>query len=314
MEFDCLSFYVVSRGNFSHRLTLDYVQLRLSDDVMKTYYMLTKPGIILGNIITTAGGFALASKGHIDYWLFLATLLGLGLVIASAGVFNNYIDRESDAKMDRTKNRAIPRGLISHRNALLFGNFLVLAGVLILAFYTNLLTVCVALTGFFVYLVLYAFLKYRSFYGTIVGSIAGGIPPVVGYCAVSNHFDAGAFLLFMIVVLWQMPHFYAIAIYRFDDYAAASIPVLPVEKGMYRTKIHMVLYIVAFIITALMLTITDYMGYIYGIVAALLGLAWLGLCLNGFSIENDKLWARKMFVYSLVVIMGLCLTIPFDVV
>lgn len=282
--------------------------------MIKTYYMLTKPGIILGNVITTAGGFALASKGHIQYSLFLITLVGLAFVIASAGVFNNYIDRAMDAKMARTKNRALPKGLVSLRNALLFANFLALIGISVLAIYTNLLTVFVALLGFFVYLVLYAFLKYRSFYGTIIGSIAGGVPPVVGYCAVSNSVDAGAFILFMIVVLWQMPHFYAIAIYRFDDYAAASIPVLPIEKGMYITKIHMALYIVAFIMTTLMLTLTDYMGYMYGAVAALLGLAWLALCLNGFRIDNDKLWARKMFLYSLMVIMGLCITIPFDVV
>lgn len=282
--------------------------------MLKTYYMLTKPGIIMGNVITTAGGFALASKGHFNYWLFLTTLLALALVIASAGVFNNYIDRIMDAKMTRTKDRALAKGLISGRNALIFATCLVLIGTMVLTVYTNPLTVFAAFIGFFVYLVLYAFLKYRSFYGTLVGSIAGGVPPVVGYCAVSHTFDAGAFLLFMIVVLWQMPHFYAIAIYRLDDYVAASIPVLPIEKGMYVTKIHMMLYIIAFMITALMLTVTGYLGSLYGLVAALLGFSWLGLCLNGFSIDNDKLWARKMFIYSLMVIMGLFIAIPFDVV
>jgi len=280
--------------------------------MMKTYYMLTKPGIIFGNIVTTAAGFALAARGHLDYWLFLATLIGLGFVIASAGVFNNYIDRAMDAKMARTKNRALVTGAISSKKALVFATLLGIIGIAVLALYTNLLTVFVALVGFFVYLVLYAFWKYHSFYGTIIGSIAGGIPPVVGYCAVSNSFDMGAFLLFMILVLWQMPHFFSIAIYRFDDYAAASIPVLPVEKGMYVTKVHMVLYIIAFLITAVMLTVTGYTGYVYGGVAVLLSMIWLGLCIKGFSVENNTLWARKMFAYSLVVIMGLCVIIPFD--
>ncbi len=189
-----------------------------------------------------------------------------------------------------------------------------LIGAEILASYTNVLTVCVALTGFLVYLVLYAFLKSRSFYGTIVGSIAGAVPPIVGYCAVSNQLDAGAFLLFMILVLWQMPHFFAIAIYRFDDYQAASIPVLPVKKGMYITKIHMFFYIIAFTLTALLLTITGYTGKIYFIVALLLGIAWLGLCIKGFAVENNGRWARKMFGLSLVVIMLLCAGISFDVV
>lgn len=282
--------------------------------MMKTYYMLTKPGIILGNAVTTAAGFVLASKGHIDYWLFLATLIGLSFIIASAGVFNNYIDRENDAKMSRTKNRPLVKGLVSGENALIFATILGLIGAEILASYTNILTVGVAFVGFFVYLVLYAFFKYRSFYGTIVGSIAGAVPPVVGYCAVSNRLDVGAFLLFMILVLWQMPHFFAIAIYRFDDYQAASIPVLPVKKGMYITKIHMFFYIIAFTLTALLLTVTGYTGKIYFVVAMLLGIIWLVLCIKGFKIENDARWARKMFGFSLVVIMLLCLTISVDVV
>lgn len=281
--------------------------------MIKTYMFLTKPGIIMGNAITTAAGFALASRGQFDFSLFLVTLVGLCFVIASAGVFNNYIDRAMDAKMARTKDRALVTGMITSRNAIIFATVLGLMGFGILSSYTNLLTVFVALIGFFVYLVLYAFYKYRSFYGTIVGSVAGAIPPVVGYCAVSNHFDTGALLIFMILVLWQMPHFFAIAIYRLEDYRAASIPVLPVEKGMYITKIHMLLYIVAFTGTALLLTVFGYTGSAYFVVAALLGLAWLGLCINGFRIKNEVQWAHKMFVFSLVVIMLLCVTISVDV-
>lgn len=283
---------------------------------MKTYYMLTKPGIILGNIITTIGGFALASKGNIDYWLLFITLIGLGLVIASAGVFNNYIDRRADGKMERTKDRAFVKGLVSTPRALQFGLVLVVAGITILGIGTNLLTVLITLFGFFVYLVLYAFMKYHSFYGTLVGSVAGAVPPVVGYCAVSNSLDAGALLIFAILVLWQMPHFFAIAIYRHDDYAAASIPVLPVQKGMRATKIQMFFYIIAFLVTALALSQAGFTGYLYTVVVLLLSLAWLGMCVRGFYIkpEQDRTWAREMFVYSLVVIMGLCIVIPFDVV
>lgn len=282
--------------------------------MIKTYYMLTKPGIILGNAITTAAGFALASKGHINYWLFLATLVGLSFVIASAGVFNNYIDRAMDAKMSRTKDRALAKGLISSRHAIFFATFLGLIGITTLNVFTNFLTVCVALSGFFIYLVLYAFWKYRSFYGTLIGSLSGAVPPVVGYCAVSNRFDIGAILLFMILVLWQMPHFFAIAMYRFEDYKAASIPVLPLKKGMHTTKIHMLFYIVAFTLTALMLTMSGYTGNVYFAVACLLGVAWLGLCLNGFKIKNETRWARAMFRFSLVVIMVLSVTMTIDVV
>jgi heme o synthase len=282
--------------------------------MIKTYYLLTKPGIIMGNLITTASGFLLASRGHFDLRLFLATLMGLGAVIASACVFNNYIDRESDKKMARTKNRALAKGLISGKNAMFFAIFLGLLGGLVLGLYTNILAVVIAAFGFLIYVVLYSFWKYRSSSATLVGSISGAVPPVVGYCAVSGHLDIGAILFFLIIVLWQMPHFLAIAMYRFTDYAAASIPVLPVKKGIPTTKMQMLLYIIAFIMATFMLLAFGYTGYVYLAVAAILGLAWLGLCIQGFKGENDKLWARNMFRFSLVVIIGLSAMISLDAV
>lgn len=273
--------------------------------------MLTKPGIILGNIITTASGFALASQGHVDWSLFIITLVGLGFIIAAAGVFNNYTDRYADAKMSRTKNRPLATGKIPSSKALLFGAILFIIGAAILGLYCNGLTLFIALFGFFVYLVLYAFWKYRSFYGTIIGSIAGAVPPVVGYCAVSNHLDFGAFLLFMMMVFWQMPHFFAIAIYRYDDYAAANIPVLPISRGMEVTKIQIILYIIAFTFTSLLLTFAGYTGLLYAAITLILGLAWLAIAIYGFRKQSDdRAWAREMFVYSLVVIMCLSMVIP----
>lgn len=280
--------------------------------MMKTYYYLTKPGIIMGNIVTTAGAFILGSKGHIDFLLFLATLVGLGLVIASACVVNNYTDRDLDKKMKRTKNRALALGLISGKRALLFASALGLLGLSILALFTNLLTAAVALFGFFVYVVLYAILKCRSIHGTLVGSVAGAVPPVVGYCAASNQFDLAAFLLFAILVLWQMPHFFSIAIYRFQDYSSALIPVLPVKKGPRTAKIHMQFYIIAFLFSALSLTLFGYTGYAYLITALILGVIWWILCLRGLKSENDTLWAKGMFHFSLVVITLLFAALAMD--
>lgn len=280
---------------------------------MINYYLLTKPGIILGNLVTVAAGFLLASKGSIDIGLFFATLLGLALIMASACVCNNYIDRSIDKKMKRTKNRALVTGLISGTQAIIFAFFLGVLGTLTLLTYTNLLTVMIAGFGFFVYVVLYSFWKCHTIYGTAIGSIAGAVPPVVGYCAVSNHLDAGALILFAMMVLWQMPHFFSIAIYHFDDYAAAKIPVLPILKGTLRAKIHMVLYIIAFIFTAILLTFLDYTGNVYLVIAISLGLIWLGLCVKGFNCGNDKIWGRKMFHLSLVVITALSFVIPFDI-
>lgn len=285
----------------------------LYQPMIKTYYLLTKPGIIKGNAITAIAGFVLASQGNTDFGLLLVTLVGLSLVIASAAAFNNYIDRDIDKKMKRTKNRALVTGSISGRDAVLFASVLGLLGTATLAIFTNFLTLAIALTGFFVYVVLYGFWKRRSVYGTIIGSISGAVPPIVGYTAASGRLDAGAIILFFILVLWQMPHFFAIAIYRLKDYAAASIPVLPVKKGILNAKVNMMLYIIAFSVTASLLTVFGYAGYLYLIVVLLLSAAWLFQSLKGFYASDDVIWARQMFVISLIVITVLSLVLCIDV-
>ncbi len=279
---------------------------------MKTYYLLTKPGIIMGNLMTTASGFLLASRGDVNFGLFLWVLLGLGCVIASACVCNNYIDRESDKKMARTRNRPLARKAISEKRALLFAAILGILGFFTLTLYTNNLAAAIAAIAFIVYVVLYSFWKHRSSFATLVGSISGAIPPVVGYTAVSGRLDAGAVLLFLIMVLWQMPHFFSIAMYRFADYRAASIPVLPIQKGLHATKVQMLLYIIAFMIATYLLLFFGYAGYAYLVVAALLGLSWLGLCILGFRAPSDERWARSMFRLSLLVITGLSIMISLD--
>lgn len=280
---------------------------------MINYYLLTKPGIILGNLIPFSAGFLLASRGApFNFTVFFATLLGLAFIMASACVFNNYIDRSLDQKMKRTKDRALVTGLISGRNAILFAIFLGIVGNLLLLMYVNLLTVCVAAFGFFVYVVLYSQWKSRTIYGTAIGSIAGAVPPVIGYCAVSNQFDVGALIFFFMMVLWQMPHFFAIATYHFDDYSAAKIPVLPVMRGMQRTKIHMVIYIVAFILATASLTYFNYTGYLYLAIGTFFSTLWLLLSMQGFKRNDHELWGRNMFRFSLITISAICMVIPFD--
>lgn len=270
--------------------------------MFKSYYLLTKPGIIYSNVLTATGGFFLAAKGHFDILLFLAMLFGLGFVIASACVFNNYIDRGIDSKMTRTQKRALVTKQISVSQALLFAAILGIFGFSLLLFYTNLLTAFVAFIGFFFYVVIYSIWKRRSEFGTVVGSVSGAVPPVVGYCAVTNRFDIGALLLFFILVVWQMPHFYAIATFRSKDYAAASIPVLPLKKGMQQTKVQMLLYIIAFLISVTLLTLLRYTGYLFLLVILALGIYWLVIAVQGFYSHDEKHWARQMFFFSLILI------------
>lgn len=279
---------------------------------MINYYLLTKPGIILGNLATVAAGFILGSRGGIAFWLFLAVLFGLAFVIASACVFNNYIDRDIDKKMERTKGRALVQGRISGRSALLFATLLAAIGTGILFAFTNLLTVGVVAVGFFVYVLLYSFWKCRTVYGTAIGSIAGAVPPVAGYCAASGQFDAAAVILFAMMVFWQMPHFFAIALFHLEDYAKAGVQVLPLSKGIFRTKIHMSLYIAAFIPAAMLLTLLGYTGYLFLTAIAGIGLAWLALSLKGFGTTDSAVWGKQMFFLSLAVIMAVCIVIPVD--
>lgn len=278
---------------------------------IRAYFSITKPGILFGNAITAFGGFALASKGGFQPGLFLAMLIGLSCIIASACIFNNYIDRESDEKMARTKERGFVTGEIDGKKGIAVAIALGLLGTFCLAYFTNLLTVTLALFGFGVYVGVYTFFKYRSMHGTLVGSFAGAVPPAVGYCAVSGRFDLCAFLLFAMIVLWQMPHFYAIAIYRLNDYEKASIPILPLKNGIRATKISMVFYIVAFTGVTSLLTLFHYTGLLFLTTTIILGTAWLCLSLKGFSCENDQQWARKTFLFSLVVVTLLCIVIPF---
>lgn len=280
--------------------------------MIKNYLMLTKPGIIFGNAVTAVAGFMLASKGHVDLLLFVAMLTGLSLIIGSACVFNNYIDRGIDVKMTRTKTRALAIGAVSVAPALMFASALGCSGALILALFTNVVALWMALAGFFVYVMLYSPCKYYSSYATEIGSIAGAIPPVVGYAAVTNGLDLGALLVFLLIAFWQMPHFYAIAMYRLEDYAAASIPVLPLAKGLQRTKVQMFVYVVLFLITSCLLTTFGYTASAYLFVVTLVGMYWLVLASKGFTITNDKKWARSMFIYSLVVVMILSLMICVD--
>lgn len=277
--------------------------------MIRTYTLLTKPGIILGNLITTIGGFALASKGHFNFPLFLALSLGVFGVIGSACVFNNYIDREIDRKMERTKNRALAAGLISGKNAIYFAVFLAIFGFFMLIFFTNLLATLIAALGFFIYVVLYSFWKHHKTSATLVGSIAGALPPVIGYTTASHTIDLGALLLFLILVFWQMPHFFSIAVWRLEDYRAASVPALPIAQGISATKMQIFLYIIAFTATVLLLPFYGYTGSAYLFIATPLSLAWGALSLKGFFAKDDTLWARQMFRLSLLIILAFSLLI-----
>ncbi|HXS15178.1 MAG TPA: heme o synthase, partial [Candidatus Saccharimonadales bacterium] len=230
----------------------------------------------------------------------------------AACIVNNYIDRGIDSKMERTKSRALVTGAISPKYAIFLAVGFAILSVVLFVLFTNLLTLIVGAVGLFVYLVLYSILKRRSSWSTLIGSIPGAVVPVAGYTAFAGRFDLGATLLFLLLVFWQMPHFYAIALYRREEYRNAHLPVLPVAAGVTVTKAHILFYCIAFAVVAYLLSLTGYTGKIYLIGMLILSVGWIFYATAGYFEENVDLWARKMFFLSLLINVGMCILIITD--
>ena len=279
----------------------------------KHYLLVAKPGIVMGNLVSAAAGFFLASKGRVDPVLLLSTIAGISLVVASGCVFTNCIDRDIDGRMSRTCNRVLVKRLISIKAAGCYASLLGIAGFVLLWRATNTLAVGTVLAGFAIYVGLYSlYLKRNSAYAAPIGSLAGAAPPLAAYCAVSQQFDTGALLLLLIFSLWQMPHCYAIAIYRFDDFTAAGIPILPVKRGPAAARKHIIVYILAFMAAAFMLSFCGYTGHAYLGIALVLSLLWLYLAWSGFKTTDARLWAKKLFVFSVLTIFVLSIMMSVD--
>ncbi|UVI31712.1 heme o synthase [Paenibacillus spongiae] len=272
--------------------------------MFKEYVALTKPGIIRLNTFAAFGGFWVASKWHIDWWLLLYMLVGSGLTMASACVLNNYWDRELDKKMERTKNRALPTNRLNPTNVLIYGIVLGIIGLAVLFILVNPLTGWLGLLGFFVYVVIYTmWLKRSSTWSTSIGGISGAMPPVIGYTAVTNEVDAGAWILFALLFLWQPPHFWSIGIRRVEEYRKAGYPLLPVVKGIKRTKLQMIPYTLLLIPTGIFMYAYDYAGIFFLIVSVLGGVIWLVQTLMGMNTSDDTKWARTNFMISINYLM-----------
>ncbi|MBX4188863.1 heme o synthase [Candidatus Saccharibacteria bacterium] len=277
---------------------------------MRDYYRLTKPGIIYGNLMTAVAGFFFASQLHI-YWDFLPMAAGLSLVMASACVFNNFLDRDIDRRMSRTAKRALVSGVIAPRSAIIYACILGAMGLFLLAVYVNWPAYYAAVAAMILYVIVYGVAKRRSVHGTLVGAIPGALPLVIGYLAVSGSFDKRALLLFLIMFFWQMPHFYTIAMFRYKDYKAAGLPVITVRKGMAAAKKQSMIYIVLFAAAASLLWFYEYTGlfYLLGVLAASGYWLWVGL--KYYDNLSDEKWGRKMFFTSLKVLMVLSVCLAF---
>ncbi|WP_068773905.1 heme o synthase [Paenibacillus sp. FJAT-26967] len=271
----------------------------------RDFLVLTKPGIIFSNLITAFGGFWIASAGtfNLDWFLLLIyAMVGTALVLASGTVLNNYLDRDMDAKMERTKKRATVKGTIKPSVVLAFGIILGVVGLSLLYLLVNPLTALLGITGMFLYVWIYTVIfKRTSVWGTFAGSFSGAVPPVMGYVAVTGSLDMTALILYLILFLWQPPHFWALGIRRKEEYRAAGYPLLPVVKGNYVTKVSMMRYIVLLVPVSQLLFLYGgdvRVGPLYFFAATIMGLIWAFMCYKGFKTKDDDKWAKGMFVYS----------------
>ncbi len=274
---------------------------------VREYYLLTKPGILLSNVISAIAGFFFAASWNIQLTTLAATIGGVAFIIASACVANNYIDRNIDAKMKRTKIRATVSGSIPKTNVIVFAVILGVIGFVLISF-TNALTFMLGVVAYGTYVAAYGYFKRVSVHGTLVGAIPGALPPVAGYTAVTGNLDASALILFLILGIWQMPHFYAISMFRRDEYKAAGIPVLAVVRGMNIAKKQIIAYVVLLCIVAPLLAVVGEAGHSYFIIAVVSTLTWLYVGIKHWSLPEIK-WAKRMFFHSLWVLLVLCFAI-----
>lgn len=272
------------------------------------YVELTKPRITFMVVVTTAAGYLLGTSGSGSLPVLLHTILGTAAVASAASALNQWIERDTDGLMERTKNRPLPAGRLEPPAVLIFGLAVGVLGTAYLALFVNTLTAGLGLGTVLLYVLAYTPMKRVSSLCTIVGAVPGALPPVMGWAAARNDLSTGAWVLFAVLFLWQMPHFLAIAWMYRDDYRNGGQPMLPVldPDGM-RTARQMVLYCLALLPVSLLPTVIGLTGETYFVGALLLGLAYLGA--SGYAAakrttESARTLLRVSVVY-LPILLGL---------
>lgn len=261
---------------------------------------LTKPRITLMVVLTAGIGMLLASSGDLALMGVLHALLGTGLLAAGSSALNQVLEKDLDALMDRTAQRPLPAGRMHQDAALLFGVTLSILGLLELTLFVNLLTALLGTLALASYVFIYTPLKRVSSLATVVGAIPGAIPPMMGWAAVTNEIALGAWVLFGIMFLWQLPHFLAIAWMCREDYARAGLPMLPVvEPDGRSTARQMILWGAALLPVSLLPTILGLTGVTYFLGTLTLGCFFLGVCVS-FALSFSTQAARRVLLVSVL--------------
>lgn len=279
--------------------------------MLKDLISLTKPRLSSLVIFTATGGWWLAPVESPPIIGFYA-VLGTTLTVGAANTLNNYLERESDKHMARTKNRPLPTGRLTHLGALYFGLFLTAISLPILIFLVHPLPALLASFALISYVFIYTPMKRSSSMNTLFGAFPGALPPLIGWTAATHSVDIGGLLLFALMLLWQIPHFLAISIYRKGEYEEAGLVMLPSTHGLETTRRQILLYTTALVPIPILLFLSKVCGLATLVIGSGLGFWWFLQAIDGYQNQKGDPWARKFFFTSLYYLMGLFIAIIID--
>lgn len=256
-------------------------------------------------VFTAVVGMALATPGMIPLSALLWGTLGIGLAASSAAAMNHILDQRIDARMTRTRNRPLPTGSLSEKQAIAFALTLAVLSMLILTLLVNPLTAVLTFLSLIGYAVIYTvWLKRATSQNIVIGGAAGAAPPILGWAAVTGEVHAYALILFLIIFVWTPPHFWALAIYRRDDYAGVGLPMLPVTHGVAFTRWQILFYSIILLLVTLLPYLTGMSGLVYLAGVTVLNMGFLGYSIALFISRNERL-SMDFFNYSVIYLMAL---------
>ena len=275
------------------------------NNAFRQYYDLTKPRVVMLIVFTAIVGMLLAVPGMPDLLTVVAASIGIGLAASSGAAMNQIIDMRADAIMARTRHRPLATGGMNVWQAVVFATLLCVAGMLILVYWVNTLTAILTFVSMVGYGVIYTvFLKPATPQNIVIGGAAGASPPLLGWVAMTNAVTPEACLLFLIIFAWTPPHFWALALYRREEYAAAGVPMLPVTHGQEFTQLQILLYTYILVAVTLLPFTIHMFGGIYLLSALYLNARFMFYVLRLYRSYSDDL-SRRTFFYSIKYLMYL---------
>lgn len=283
-----------------------------SSATWRDYLELCKPRVVLLMLLTVVVGMYLATPGWVSMSLMFFSLLGIGLCAGSAAAINHLVDKRIDAIMTRTKKRPVASGQVSVRQALWFALIMGALGLTVLVIFVNQLTACLTFVTLIGYAGIYTgYLKRATSQNIVIGGLAGAAPPLLGWTAVTNQLDPQALLLVLIIFIWTPPHFWALAIYRYEEYQHAQIPMLPVTHGIAFTKLNVYLYTILLLVVSVLPFVIGMSGLFYLIGALVLGGRFLFWSHKLYRTDKPVV-AMQTFRFSIVYLMLLFVFLLID--